>query len=160
MVVVWLGFQTRTFSLTRSLFSSHWTSLSFSALCRGVAVAPAPPPSLPAGDTSLSLACVGGWRCEGARTTPLPLSCMFCPVKEKGARSPFSSFFFFFLFFFGLISHSTKIASLNLISWSNPNRYYDLLSTIRSRIRQGSILINLETNSKVEILFVFGETTK
>ena len=34
----------------------------------------------------------------------------------------------------------------------NLNRYYDLLTTIRSQIRQGSIFINLETNSKVNNL--------
>ena len=83
------------------------------------------------------------WRTPPGRDRP----------QAKGLR-PLCAFPFSF-FIFRLISHSTKIASLNSISWSNPNRYYDLLSTIRSQIRQGSILINLETNSKVENLIVF-----
>ena len=84
---------------------------------------------------------------------PPPFVRVFPGEGERGSVP----LFILFLFFLGLISHSTKITSLNSISWSKPNRYYDLLSTIRSQIRQGSILINLETNSKVEILFVFGK---
>ena len=51
----------------------------------------------------------------------------------------------------------TSTASLARIPNSNPNHYYDLLPTICSQIRQDSISINLETNSKVEILIVLGK---
>ena len=49
----------------------------------------------------------------------------------------------------------TSTATLVRIPNSNPNHYYGLLSTIRSQIRQDSILINLETNYRVENLIGF-----
>ena len=59
-------------------------------------------------------------------------------------------------FFFGcLITHSTKIASLTSQPPILTRSLNDLLSTIQSQMCQGSVLINLEPNSKVENLIVF-----
>ena len=103
---------------------------------------------------SLSLRCVrDGVRRGGLEEEPELAPFRSC-VKKKGASAPFAPFPFFFCVL-GLKNNSTKTA--NPISQPPilTQSLNDLLSTIHSQIRQGSILINLETNSKVETLIVF-----
>ena len=75
--------------------------------------------------------------------------------EERGSVPLFILFLFFVLFWLGLVTHSTKTANPTSQPPILTRSLSDLLSTIHSQIHQGSILIELETNSKVENLVVF-----
>jgi len=107
---------------------------------------------------SLSLAACGGRVSWEQSEPPLLRSVVrvLADEEERGSVPLFILFIFFFvLFWLGLTTHSTKTTNLISQPLILTRSLNDLLSTIHSQIRQGSILINLETNSKVENLFVF-----